>query len=159
MRGILINAKANTVTEVETTGELADLYRLVECSLVQTVAVEATTFSATPHDLWVDEEGLLSDPEFFFVWDGNPIAGNGLLLGTSEDGDCIACDIPLDAIKQIVTFKRMQVDGFVNYDTTTDSPIGGPDTPTHVIAPVLSQRPDDAGGVDGDDDAGNHDAG
>lgn len=47
------------------------------------------------HHCYVNEEGLFGQPRHFFMFeDGHqPLAGNGVILGTTEDGHEAACTL------------------------------------------------------------------
>lgn len=98
MKAYLINPKANTISEVETTGGLADFYRLLDCDLVDVVG------GAIPgHDLWVDDEGLLFEDEaphglFYSRLTGQTLAGLALVLSTNDNGDCTAATCSADEV-------------------------------------------------------------
>jgi hypothetical protein len=90
MKAYLINPKENTISQVETTGGLADMYRLLDCSTVDVVR------DAIPgHDLWLDDEGLLFEDEaphglFHSKLTGQILAGLALVLSANDEGDCTA---------------------------------------------------------------------
>jgi hypothetical protein len=58
------------------------------------------------HHCYVNEEGLLDNPQhFFMLTDGHqPLAGNGIILASTEDGDEAPCRLPLEWVKERVTF-------------------------------------------------------
>jgi hypothetical protein len=101
MRAIVINAKDRTITETEIDGSLKPLQQIVG-GLIQTVYDGL----GDSHHCYVNEEGLLHNPQhFFFLKDGHqPLAGNGVILASTDDGDEAPCTLPLDWVKQRVTF-------------------------------------------------------
>jgi hypothetical protein len=54
----------------------------------------------------VDDEGLLKPQEGFFIYEGyrQPLAGNGLVLGTDEEGESVDPKMTLEELKSRVTF-------------------------------------------------------
>jgi hypothetical protein len=101
MRAIVINARDRTITEIDFDGSLTSLQSIVG-GLIEAVYSGLDEH----HHCYVNEEGLLERPEFFFMFrDGHqPLAGNGIILSTTEDGDEAACTVPLDWVKERVTF-------------------------------------------------------
>ena len=101
MRAIIINAKDHTVTETEIDGSLKSLQQIVG-GLIQTVYAGLDD----SHHCYVNEEGLLDNPQHFFMFRNGhqPLAGNGVILASTEDGDEAPCTLPLDWVKESVTF-------------------------------------------------------
>jgi hypothetical protein len=58
------------------------------------------------HHCYINEEWLLDNPQhFFMLTDGHqPLAGNGIILASTEDGDEAPCRLPLEWVKERVTF-------------------------------------------------------
>jgi Domain of unknown function (DUF3846) len=101
MRAIIINAQDRTITPTEIDGSLISLQKIVG-GLIEPVAQGLDEF----HHCYVNEEGLLDNPEHFFMFrDGHqPLAGNGVILASTHDGDEAPCTLPLDWVKERVTF-------------------------------------------------------
>jgi len=101
MRVIVINAKDRTVTVAEIDGSLKSLQHIVG-GLITTV-YDGLDES---HHCYVNDEGLLTSPEHFFMFkDGHqPLAGNGVILSLADDGNEAPCALPLDWVKERVTF-------------------------------------------------------
>ena len=96
MRAILIDPVKKTVTEVEYSGPIAQIYEFIHagcfCLAGSLVNVLPETFDHRSDDMFVDDEGLF-DPKYgWFKWKGypTPLAGYGFLLGTDHVGDSIA---------------------------------------------------------------------
>lgn len=102
MKAFLINPKANTISQVETDGGLADMYRLLDCSLVDVVS------DVIPgHDLWIDDEGLLFEDEaphglFHSRLTGQMLAGLALVLSNNGEGDCAPATCSADDVAKYV---------------------------------------------------------
>jgi hypothetical protein len=98
---IHINVEDRTVTETEIDGSLSSLQQIVG-GLIEAVYHGLDEF----HHCYVNEEGLLEQPQHFFLFkDGHqPLAGNGVILASTDDGDEAACTLTLDWIKERVSF-------------------------------------------------------
>jgi hypothetical protein len=58
------------------------------------------------HHRYVNEEGLLADPRYFFMFEGGhqPLAGTGIILSLTDDGDEAPCTLSLAWVKERVRF-------------------------------------------------------
>jgi hypothetical protein len=85
LRGILINAKERTITEVAIEPSLPAYYRALQC---ETITAVIPSWFPDGECVYVDDEGLLKNPQDFFCIQGypQPLAGNGLILGSDVDG-------------------------------------------------------------------------
>ena len=101
MRAIIINAEHRTVSEAEIDGSLKSLQQIVGGLI--TPVYEGLD---SKHHAYVNDEGLLNNPQHFFMLrDGHqPLAGNGVILSTTRDGDEAPCTLPLDWVKERITF-------------------------------------------------------
>jgi hypothetical protein len=101
MRAIIINAKDRTITATEIDGSLKSLQRIVG-GLIEPVYDGL----GDAHHCYVNDEGLFDHPQhFFFFRNGHqPLAGNGVILSSTEDGDEAPCTLLLDWVKDRVTF-------------------------------------------------------
>lgn len=108
MRGILINPMDRTVMDIETDGELASLYQLLQCSIIEAFELPAN------HILWLDEEGLYAQPpKPFFIIEGyeyQPFCGLGLILGRMHE-DMDSAHLPLDFIHERVRWPDIEFMG------------------------------------------------
>ena len=105
MRAIVINAKDRTVTETEIDGKLNSLQQIVGGLI--TPVYDGLDDS---HHCYVNDEGLLHNPQHFFMFDDGhqPLAGNGVILSSTNDGDEAPCTLSLDWVQQRVTFTDLQ---------------------------------------------------
>jgi hypothetical protein len=105
MRAIIIHATDRTITETEIDGSLKSLQQIVG-GLIQPVYDGLDD----DHHCYVNEEGLLNDPQHFFMFKGGhqPLAGDGVILSSTEDGDQAPCTLSLDWVKERVTFMDLQ---------------------------------------------------
>jgi hypothetical protein len=102
MRGILIDPFTRTVSDIETSGKLAEIYELLGVELVTVVSV------GEDQSLFLDDEGLLvpKEEQEYWNWKGSnqPYAGKGLILGLDEDGDNIDATMGSLEVAMLVTF-------------------------------------------------------
>jgi hypothetical protein len=101
MRAITINPKDRTITATDIDGSLKTLQQIVG-GMIEAVSQGLDDF----HHCYVNEEGLLDNPQDFFLFkDGHqPLAGNGIILSSTEDGDEAPCTLLLEWVKDRVTF-------------------------------------------------------
>jgi hypothetical protein len=106
MRAITINSEERAVDEVDIDGKLHTLQKIVG-GLIDPVY---PGLEGTDHHCYVNDEGLLCNPQHFFMLkDGHqPLAGNGVILGTTDDGNEADCTLPLEWVKERVTFMDLQ---------------------------------------------------
>ena len=116
MRAIIINAETRTISETEIDGSLKSLQRIVG-GLIQPVYDGLDDH----HHCYVNEEGLLNNRlHFFFFKDGHQLlAGNGVIVASTDDGDEAACTLALDWVKERVTF--MDLDAAYRWSRRTSS--------------------------------------
>lgn len=104
-KGILINVKDETITEVQV-GDFRHIQKLVDCDLFDVVGL------GKQQDVYVDDEGLLKlTPESkFFVIEGypQPLCGNGLVLGHDMEGNSVNTKFTVDQIKEKVRFMTLE---------------------------------------------------
>jgi hypothetical protein len=131
MKAILIDPEARTVTLVEHEGDYRNILKTIEVELFTCVKLDEKNI------LFVDDEGLLHDPRYFFEIANypQPLAGKGLILGTTDDGDSTDATLTLEQVKSAVRFRELKVEGF-QHGTYTEK------DGSRVIwnQPVLSQR-------------------
>lgn len=102
-KGILIDAKAKTITEVEV-GDYKDIQAKIVCDCFTLVSLPKN------EDLFIDDEGLLTmnaDTPFFFHADypHQPLAGNGLIMRSSpKTGKSLNTKETVEAVKAKVRF-------------------------------------------------------
>ena len=101
MKALLINSKTCSVTQIEIGEHFTEISKAIDCDVF-----------AAPHTLenndtlYVDDEGLLKNPENFFLLDSypQPIAGNGLILGCDHEGESIDAKTSLIELANRVKF-------------------------------------------------------
>jgi hypothetical protein len=105
MRAIVINAQDRTITETEIDGSLTSLQQIVG-GMIEPVSQGL----GDDHHCYVNEEGLLDQPRHFFMFrDGHqPLAGNGVILSSTDDGDEAPCTLSRDWVQDRVTFMDLR---------------------------------------------------
>ena len=96
MKGILINPYNETIKPVEYTGDWRDIALLIECDTFTVSRVDEV------NDLYLDDEGLLIQPNRYFMWKKQVYAGIGLLLGHNEEGNSIDTTLTLKDVEDAV---------------------------------------------------------
>lgn len=104
MRAIIIDAKKQEVREEDIRGGLKSLQQIVGGFIERACCPDDT------HDLFVDEEGLLKHPEYFFEYEGahQPFAGNGVIVSHDDEGETKAATLSLDEVRSHVKFMRAE---------------------------------------------------
>jgi hypothetical protein len=103
IKGILIDTQNKQIKEVQIESEkfLEQCYELIGCQLVECIS----QFDGV-HDLWVDEEGLFNETDFFVV-EGypQPIRGNGIIFGIDkEEFDSCSHTTSVEEVSEKVIF-------------------------------------------------------
>lgn len=102
MRGIFIDPFTRTISEVETSGSLAEIYELLGVELITVISI------GDDQTLFLDDEGLMvpKDQQEYFNWRGSnqPYAGKGLILGVDEEGDNTDATSTVEEIGALVSF-------------------------------------------------------
>ena len=107
MKAYLINSETKTITPVDYNGDYKTIYTHIGCDLFDIVYAESGGHRIS---VFVDDEGLLNNPQHFFLLDGwaDPLAGNGLVLGDAdEEGETLAAPDDLD-LSPTITFLSLQ---------------------------------------------------
>ena len=86
MKALFINAEERTVEEIDFDGDYKKIQEKIGCRCFTCVEL-----NAKQDTLYIDDEGLINGTENFFYVEGKgycqPFAGNGLVLGTDNEGD------------------------------------------------------------------------
>lgn len=143
MKAILIDPIEKKITEVDHDGDYKQIYRLIDCEIFTTVGIDSPDETSDPRDnsIFIDDEGLLNDPRYFFQWSGypQPLAGKGLILGCNEEGESCSTNWTVNRVRKKVTFMELSVRGFKTeegmterfgrkFATISTTPIFGPAT-------------------------------
>lgn len=97
MRAILIKPDQrdqNPIEVIDYDGEFKSIYKLISTEDHEVSCFDCVTLD-DKHTLFVDDEGLLRNPQHFMIWRDypQPLAGRGLILGYDEEGESVACDL------------------------------------------------------------------
>lgn len=102
MKAYLIDPIAQSVTEVEYSGNYKDIYPLIDAELFTTVEI-----NGTGDTIFVDDEGLLNgNPHGWFAYADypQPLRGRGLCLGSDDEGESVAPSITIDELREKIVF-------------------------------------------------------
>lgn len=117
IKAILIDPFACEVKHVEITrGELSDYYKALSHPTMPVDLVTAV-YPGTLKGrdaLFVDDEGLLKEPERLFALAGahQPFAGKGLIVGADADGESVSAETSIDLVR-LSTMYLTYHDGWV----------------------------------------------
>jgi hypothetical protein len=97
----LIDPQARTVTKVEYTGVYTNIYDHIGADCFDVARVYQNG-----DGIFVDDEGLLKQPEFFFFHRNypSPLCGKGLMLGCDEEGESIAPKTSFEQLCEDIVF-------------------------------------------------------
>ena len=100
MRAIKINPVEGTIEEVEYDGDWKTIGPMCSYQLFTLVRIDDY------QSLYVDDEGLFVEGQYFFQWSGypQPLGGVALILGSDDDGESQPATITLDEVKASVSF-------------------------------------------------------
>jgi hypothetical protein len=102
MRAIQIDSVNRVIKEIQVNG-LEDLQKAVGGLICWAHEL------SNGDTLFVDDEGLLKEPENFFFIQGarQPFAGNGVIVGAADiEGDSTAALSSIEGIREIVAFLK-----------------------------------------------------
>lgn len=106
-KAILIDAKAQEVREVNLDGSLQNIYRELSNDEHKVDTFDVVRLENNDA-IFVDDEGLLIEPAapYYFVYGKSKwiLAGNGLVIGTDDEGDSVDPKITVDEVRSRVTF-------------------------------------------------------
>lgn len=133
MRAILVDPDKRSLSEVDCTGKLEDIKRLMQIdSPIDVIVIDPT------ETIYIDDEGLLklNEGDAYAVTrlpSGAVIAGKMLIIGCDDEGDSAPTKLSLTQASPWFRFERRQFQGWKpGYEDTVDHPIMGPKTPRYV---------------------------
>jgi hypothetical protein len=107
---VLIDVVTQTVTAVELQSEntLRQLYDLIDCRTISGFDLDGY------HYCYIDDEGLLSEPEGYFTLPqfAHPIAGNAIIVGTKHktgENASVSPDLILNLPRYLAFFRKGEV--------------------------------------------------
>ena len=100
MLAILIDPFHETIEMVDYSGDWEDISALIGCSLFTTIDL------GDSDTLYVDDEGLYVKNQRFFNLKGypQPLAGRGLVLGYTLDGDSTDSSLTVSQVQDMVSW-------------------------------------------------------
>ena len=100
MLAILIDPFTETIEVVDYSGDWKDISALIGCSLFTTIDL------GDSDTLYVDDEGLYVKNQRFFNLKGypQPLAGRGLVLGYTLDGDSTDSSLTVSQVQDMVSW-------------------------------------------------------
>jgi len=134
MRGFLIDPEAKTITEVDHNGDYKQIYEFIGVDCFTVVQMDDVNC------VYVDDEGLLNNPRYFFTIQGyhQPLAGKGLVLGVDEEGETIGTNLELEDLQKIIRFTELSVQGF---RPLPEGKVTGPDHWMGAGIPIIGHTP------------------
>lgn len=112
MRAILIkpDQPLDPVEVIEYDGDWRKISKLLSYEK-HDVSIFTCVYVDENHTLLVDDEGLLHGPEHFFIWPKypQPLAGRGLILGDSPDGDSVSATLDVEWVRKSVLCASVDV--------------------------------------------------
>jgi len=117
MKALKIDSEKGIVIEVESNG-LSDLQEYVGGWI--TVGLSLPLDGETTDTLFVDDEGLLKNPEHFFLWEvekgiyvdekikWRSFAGNGIIVGTDTNGESVDCTLSMADVTKKIAFVNVR---------------------------------------------------
>lgn len=108
--GFLIDPHAQQISRVEFSGTdtLQEIYKAAHVDIVDVVYL-----NEAGDGVFVDDEGLLKGPKYFFYIEGthSPLAGRGVVLGVDGEGESIAPTVTLDWLRAHTAFVHLLAPG------------------------------------------------
>ena len=98
MKAILIDPLDQSVSEVDYNGDYKELYNLLNCRTFDCVRINDT------NDMYVDDEGLLKNPNRYFKYGQQTLAGMGLILAHNEEGESVGTTLSSAEVFEKVEF-------------------------------------------------------
>jgi hypothetical protein len=129
LKGILIDPVAKTLTEVIHNGNFRQIYKFIECDTFTVVQIDEINC------IYVDDEGLLNNPRYFFNYKGydQPLAGRGLVLGVDREGPTIGTNLTIEELTPLISFSEHSVQGWEHFEGETER--------YGIRMPVIGARP------------------
>jgi len=106
-KAILINPTKKTISEVGIHDKYEEWLTLIGASSLDRVRINHKNY------VWVDDEGLLRDPQHFFkgTFYPKPLAGNALIIGGG--GETVKdTTITLEQVIAMISFPNVEFTGF-----------------------------------------------
>jgi len=105
LTGYLIDPFQRKVHEIETTDDILDWHKLLDCDTLDVARVEQSV------DIWVDDNGLLREPYyplFYYLGYQNPLCGYALALSSNAEGESISLKLPAGYFQAKIHFEEWE---------------------------------------------------
>jgi hypothetical protein len=105
MQAYLIDPETLTIGQVEHNGDYREIYEYIGADCFDVARINNAN-----DGVFVDDEGLLKNPVYFFQVAGNEslLAGKGLVLGCDDQGETVAPQVTLGwLVKNTVFYRRI----------------------------------------------------
>lgn len=122
IKAILIDVDTFEVSEIDIEQDnIKQIYKAIRCDTFDCVGLP------NGDAIYVDDEGLLNDPQRFFAINGETaiLAGNGLIMGTGPEGESVNPKTSIDHIRDRVHFFVKGGDGWI-YPVVQRAPMKAP---------------------------------
>jgi len=98
MKAILIDPFDQCVSEVDFNGDYKEIHNLLNCTAFDCVRLDET------NDMFVDDEGLLKNPNRYFKYRKQVLAGMGLILAHDNEGESVGTTLSSAEVFENVEF-------------------------------------------------------
>ena len=106
-RAIMIDPQARSVSELEISGKLDEMHKLVGADTLESFGLALFEDTGQRDFGWVDDGGLTrGEPILAFLLPlaKDPIGGRCLIIGADRRGETCSCRIPIAILRQDVTW-------------------------------------------------------
>jgi hypothetical protein len=129
VKAILICPFDRIVREVQLdANDFRDIYKYLTHELHPVDCFTAVPITRERDAIMVDDNGLLNDPKYFFLWKGypQPLAGRGLVVGTNRAGETVATGLTAAVVMANVLFlEDIRVESMKTTTEEVDHPMLG----------------------------------
>lgn len=103
MQAFLIDPENLLIAAVEYSGNYREIYKHIGAD-----CFDAARFNDKGDAAFIDDNGLLNNPQWFFQIEGypQPLAGKGLVLGCDQEGESVAPSVTLEWLLDNVTLMK-----------------------------------------------------
>ena len=109
MKAYIIDSNLKGIFPIELDKELnyKDIYKYLHTDVKRCSAFDAVRVRGTNDCIFVDDEGLLIDKNYMFVFDHldkHNLFGNGLIVGTNVEGESVSPEMSLNWYREKIAF-------------------------------------------------------
>jgi hypothetical protein len=116
MKALLIDPFLEDIAFINIFGNLNSLYKAIDCDCITSVRLSDSEC------MFLDDNGLYRKDQRFFIWEGypQPLAGRGLILGFTEDGDNTDTALTLEQAREAVRWADLEFSHTSSEESTVD---------------------------------------